>query len=151
MNIVKQINQYDDKCIYLCEPIKNNIIENGHFIRIIYSTHNVVFNGIYLLLSFSEISCDKYFNKHKYSFNVYTNFDLIYQIQKIEQQTLKKHEILNKTPKFKLYEQIKSGNIKIFGEPDDNTNILLILKISGIWETDNAYGLTFKFINCASQ
>ena len=68
MNIVKQINQYDDKCIYLCEPIKNNIIEKGYFIRIIYSTHNVVFNGIYLLLPFFDISCDKYFNKYKYSF-----------------------------------------------------------------------------------
>jgi len=148
MNIVKQINQYDDKCIYLCDRIKNNIINEGYFIRIIYSTQNVVFNGIYLLLHFSEIFCNNYFNKYNYSFNATNHSELIFQIQKIEKQILQKYGISNKTPQFKLYEQLKSGNIKIFGELENNKNTLFILKISGIWESEFAYGLTFKFINC---
>lgn len=148
MNIVKQINQYDDTCIYLCERIKNNIINEGSFIRILYSTHNVVFNGIYLLTQFNDITCEQYFNKFRYNFNPFTHTELIAQLQQIECSILQKLGICNKTPYFKLYEQLKSGNVKIFGEQLDNANILLILKISGIWETHNAYGLTFKFINC---
>jgi beta-lactam-binding protein with PASTA domain len=50
MNIVKRIDQYDESHVIFCEPIKNNVMNDGNFIRIIYSTHNVVLNGIYLLL-----------------------------------------------------------------------------------------------------
>lgn len=149
MNIVKYINQYDDKYVYLCEPIKNNIINDGNFVRIIYSTGNVILNGIYLLIKLNEVTCDKYFNKYKYNFNIYTHIDIINKIQKIEQQILHKYGMSNKTIQFKLYEQIKSGNIKIFDEVLDKSNVTLILKISGIWESQHAYGLTFKFLNCS--
>lgn len=148
MNIVKYINQYDDKYVYLCDPIKNNIINEGNFVRIIYSTDNVIFNGIYILIKLNEVTCDKYFNKYKYNFNIYTHLDIITKIQKIEQQILHKFGICNKIIQFKLYDQLKSGNIKIFDGVLDKSNVTLILKISGIWESQHAYGLTFKFLNC---
>ena len=49
MNIVINMNQYDENNIFFCEPIKNNIMNDGTFIRIIYSTNNIVLNGIYIL------------------------------------------------------------------------------------------------------
>ena len=51
MNIVKRIDQYDENNCFFCEPIKNNVMNDGNFIRIIYSTHNFTLNGIYLLLT----------------------------------------------------------------------------------------------------
>ena len=54
MNFVKNLNQFNKDYIYFCEPIKNNIMNEGTFIRILYSTHYVVFNGIYLLLGWKE-------------------------------------------------------------------------------------------------
>ena len=42
MNLVKSINQYNEDNIYFCEPIKNNVMNEGKFIRILYSTHNLV-------------------------------------------------------------------------------------------------------------
>ena len=52
----------------------------------------------------------------------------------------------NKIAQFKIYEQMKNGNIKIFSDNIEKTNNLFMLKISGIWETDHFYGLTYKFV-----
>ena len=59
---------------------------------------------------------------------------------------LKKCEITDKIPQFKINEQIKNGNLKIFSDTGNKPTCSLILKISGIWETQNNYGLTYKFI-----
>ena len=51
MNIVKTIDQYDENYVFFCDPIKNNVMNEGSFIRIIYSTPNVVLNGVYILIT----------------------------------------------------------------------------------------------------
>jgi hypothetical protein len=72
---------------------------------------------------------------------------MIDNIKIIEEDILKKYEIKDKIPQFKIYEQLKNGNIKIFSDLTNKTNVSFILKISGIWETQIHYGLTYKFIN----
>ena len=52
----------------------------------------------------------------------------------------------NKIPLFKIYEQFSSGYIKIFSDFENKAKYSFILKISGIWETQINYGLTYKFI-----
>lgn len=146
MNIVKRIDQYDEKKIFLCEPIKNNVMNEGNFIRILYSTHNLVFNGIYLLITLNDITCEKYYTKYKCGFNILLHKEIIDNIKNIEENLLKKSEISNKLPQFKIYEQLKNGNIKIFNDIGNNSVYSFVLKISGIWETNNNYGLTYKFI-----
>ena len=146
MNIVKKIDQYDENNIYFCEPIKNNIMNEGNFIRIIYSTNQLVLNGIYLLILLKEVTCEKYYNKYKCNFNVNIHNDIIENLKIIEENILKKIEIKNKTPQFKIFEQMKNGNIKLFHEIVMRSNCSFILKISGIWETETNYGLTYKFI-----
>jgi hypothetical protein len=147
MNIVKTIEQYDDNNIYFCEAIKNNIMNEGSFIRILYSTNLFVMNGIYLYINLNDISIEKFYNKYKCNFNINLNTELINNLKVIEENVLKKIIINNKIPQFKIYEQIKNGHIKVFCE---NNNIKIsnqfILKISGIWETVTNYGLTYKFI-----
>ena len=69
MNIVKKIDQYDEKYVFFCEPIKNNVMNDGNFIRILYSNNNFTLNGIYLLITLNDISCDKYYTKYKCNFN----------------------------------------------------------------------------------
>jgi hypothetical protein len=63
----------------------------------------------------------------------------------IEEDMLKKYRT-TKTPSYKIYDQIKSGYIKVFSDVTNRQNNSFILKISGIWETQNNYGLTYKFI-----
>jgi len=145
MNIVKRIDQYNHRYIYFCEPIKNNVMNEGTFIRIIYSSPNFILNGIYLLIQFNDITCEKYYNKYKCNFNSIQHKELIDSLKVIEENILNKFDFTNKLPQYKIYDQIKNGNIKIFNEINKN-NCSFILKISGVWETQTNYGLTYKFI-----
>jgi hypothetical protein len=148
MFIVKKLEQYNDNYIYFCDPIKNNIMHDGVFIRILYSTPTVIFNGIYLEIILHDTFFEKYYNKYKcvFNFNHSENKELIEKIKIIEENILKKYNITNKVPHYKIYEHIKNGNIKIFCDSIPKNNNVLTLKISGLWETINNYGLTYKFI-----
>ena len=106
MNIVKKIEQYDKNNIFFCEPIKNNVMSEGNFIRIIYSTRYVSFNGIYLIITLNDITCEKYYSKYKCSFNVASHKDIINNIKIIEEDLLKKYEFFNKIPQYKIFEQL---------------------------------------------
>lgn len=145
MNLVKKIEQYNNKNIFFCEPIKNNIMNDGNFIRILYSNDNMVLNGIYLFINFNDIICERYYNKFKCSFSISNHKEIIDNLKIIEEDILKKYKT-NKSPLYKIYEQIKCGYIKIFNDVSNKPNCSFILKISGIWETLHNYGLTYKFI-----
>ncbi len=145
MNLVKRIEQYNDECIFFCEPIKNNVMNDGNFIRILYSTKNIILNGIYLQINLTDLICEKYYNKYRCEFNTTNHKDMIDGIKIIEENILKKYKT-NKIASHKIYEQIKSGYIKLFSDIGNKTNCSFILKISGIWETQTNYGLTYKFV-----
>ena len=149
MIIVKRIEQYNENNIFFCEPIKNNIMNDGNFIRIMYSDNIFTLNGIYLVLNLNVVNCEKYFNKFKCTFNITADKDIIDNIKNIEEQILKKYNISNKIPQYKIYEQLKNGNIKLFNDIGNKTSGTFILKIAGIWETLNNYGLTYKFIKAS--
>ena len=110
MNIVKNIEQYDENNVYFFEPIKNNIMNEGTFIRILYSTENFMLNGIYLHITLNDIFCEKYYNKYRCMFNTVTHKEIIDSLKIIEESLLKKLEIKNKVPQFKINEQLKNGN-----------------------------------------
>lgn len=150
MNLIVNINQFDNRSIYLCEPIKNNIVKNSDFIRILYLTQYMSLNGLHLLINLTDVICERYNNKYKYSFNISYNFGIIEKIQSIEIDLLKKYDILNKTktPSYDIYEMLKNGYIKHFtncANLKSKQNCSFILKISGLWETNDKYGLAYKF------
>jgi len=99
------------------------------------------------------LSVEKYYNKLKCNFNKGEYLDIIEKGRCIEEQILQKMN-LNKIAQYKLFDQFKNGNIKIFNELQKKESSLndfvglssFILKISGIWENDIYYGLTFKFM-----
>ena len=147
MNITKKLEQFNKECIYFCDPIKNNIMTEGMFIRILYSNELCVINGVYLLIYFQNVSVEKYYNKYKCNFDISLHKEIIDKVKLIEEDILKKINIKNKTPSYKIYDQMRNGNIKIFSENIYNINNNFLLKISGVWETDTHYGVTYKFIN----
>jgi hypothetical protein len=147
MNIVKELNQFNKECVYFCDPIKNNIMTDGLFIRILYSTEFFVMNGIYLSIFFQNITVEKYYNKYRCNFDYNIHKDILDKVRLIEEAILQKVNIKNKTPLYKIYEQVCNGNIKVFSENIENIHNLFLLKISGIWETETNYGVTYKFTN----
>ena len=146
MNIVKKIDQYNKDFIYFCDPIKNNIMADGTFIRILYSNEIFVMNGIYLMIPFQNVFIEKYYNKYRCNFDIHSHKELIEKIKWIEESILKKMKNKNKIHVFKIYEQMRNGNIKVFSDSQENIHNAFILKISGIWETDINYGVTYKFL-----
>lgn len=145
MNLVNTIEQYNNEHIFFCEPIKNNIMNEGNFVRILYSNNRITFNGIYILINLYDTVCEKYYNKYKCSFNILNHKEIIDNLKVIEEEILKKYKTY-KTPSYKIYEQIRTGYIKVFSDVTNKQKNSFILKISGLWETQYNYGLTFKFI-----
>ena len=63
MNIVKRLDQYDENNLFFCDPIKNNVMNEGKFMRILYSNDLFVLNGVYLVFTIYTMHVDKYYNK----------------------------------------------------------------------------------------
>ena len=101
MNIAKKIDQYNENYIYFCEPIKNNIMNEGNFIRILYSSPLFVLNGVYLLVNLNDVTIEKYYNKYKCNFNVSNHKETIDGLKIIEEELLKKIDIRDKIPQYK--------------------------------------------------
>ena len=151
MNIVIDIDDFNKDHLFLQEPVKNNIIDDSKFIRIIYSNNIFAVNTVYIVFNLQIINIENYFNKHKFSFNVKQNTKPINQLKCIEESILDKVFINNKKPVFRLYEQLNSGNLKLFKDSLKlyklNSDNEFILKISGIWENEYDYGITYKFVD----
>ena len=150
MNIIKSIDQYNTNNVYFCEPIKNNVIVDGSFTRILYSSDIFTMNGIYLLVPLVNLTFEKYYQKYKCVFDNHQNINTTNKICDIEYQLLEKvsNIMKNKKPQYKIQEQLKNSHIKIITEtmPTTSSNmVLFLLKISGIWETELNYGVTYKF------
>jgi hypothetical protein len=168
MNLVCNISDFDIEKMFFLD-IKKNIIIDGTFTKIIYSTSNVIFNGIYLLFPIIGQSCE--LNKKntnvsdtsfggKYYISTFSilnknNINIIKELNRIEHSIIeyaKDYFNINKINVYSLRNQLKHGNIKIYNshydEPDIHpTRESCIIKISGIWENDQNIGITYKFLN----
>ena len=146
MNLLQTIDQYNTNYVYFGEAITNNIMNNGKFIRIIYSTPLCILNGIYIYINININSIEKYYNKFKCIFDINYYRDIVERLRTIEECLLKKVNISGKCPQYKMNEHLRLGNIKVFSSTPDKIANFFLLKIAGIWETDSEYGITYKFI-----
>lgn len=150
MNVILDISNLDITNIFFQNPIKNNIIEDSNFIRILYSNDIFILNGIFLSINLNIKYIDKYYNKYKYVFSYIDNKNIIDTISTIENILLYMINIPDKTPIYSIREQLTNETIKLFSDIKPNNNKKeneFILKIYGIWETDNEYGITYKIID----
>ena len=141
------VNQYKSSNIFFGEPIKNTIIENSVFRRIIYSMPEISFNSINIFLTFKEITIRKFYNKWKCIFNDVTIKNALLSI---ESNILQKLRLTNKNPVHSITQQIQNNMFKIFSDkivPGEFSNYTVVLRISGIWESEKEYGITYKFVD----
>ena len=138
---------FNSNYIYFNEPIQNTIINESRFIRILYSTPNIIFNGINILLKINIDGLDKQYNKNIIYYSVDKNSETINNIKNIEHIILQKYSS-DKTPAYNLEAQVNTGVLKLFSDSNDKKkNIDVILKISGLWEDNASYGITYKFLS----
>jgi hypothetical protein len=133
--------------IYFNEPIQNNIMNESRYIRILYSTPNIVFNGIHVLINLTIDNIERQYNKNILYYNIEKNAKAISSIKKIEKIILKKYNSL-KMPSYNLSELLDGGVIRLFTDLMEKKKVMnVILKISGLWEDDETYGVTYKFFS----
>ena len=119
------LNEFIINNIFFTEPTKNTVIDDSIFTRIIYSTSEININGCFFIFDIKE--------------NIN---DIVKLLEKIELEILDLY-------KFNTNCQ-KNKTIKVKDVLFKNRNNLqneLIIKISGIWEDNSNFGLTFKFLN----
>ena len=148
MNIIKSIDQFDINNVFFGQEQKNNVINDSKFIRLLYSTDYFTLNGIFLDITLKCVEIEKYYLKYKLSFNIKDNTAVVNKIKEIEKNILDKISIPNKNKSYELLNQLNKENIKIVGnyKKEYKKNITLQLKLSGIWDNGNEYGITYKFI-----
>jgi hypothetical protein len=174
--ISEDLNDIDYRNIIIYDPIKNSIIQQSNFYKIIYSNSLISYNGIYGLFKLK----DSYVHQERCNFKIELNNETINKIINLEKYLLNIFDI-KKFKIYKLAEILKLGYIKynsnilhddvynklisykdnkqsLFNSnsnSNSNSNYLtentftentFILKISGIWETKENMGLTFKII-----
>lgn len=143
MDILIEIDKINFNQITFNFPVPNSIIENGLFNRICYSTPNISLNGLNIFFMLEDYKIEKFYNKFKINYDIEKNQSSINKIINIEKKILSKINIRNKSPVFKLTDNFLTKNIKINQYLNNSNGICL--KISGIWQTKNNFGLTFRF------
>jgi hypothetical protein len=93
----------------------------------------------------------KYYNKYKcYINHTILNQNEISKMVAIENTILSRLDVKDKRPILQIRDLLNQKHIKLFSNntlKDNYENFRVVLKISGIWETEDTYGLTFKFID----
>lgn len=149
MIIVLDPTQYNKNFIMFSEKTKNNILSNGNFYRIFYSPPTFCLNGIHMSFSLDDIQLESYFNKIKCTFDKSKNIPIINIIKTIERNILAIAPKEQKTPIYRIEEQLSQGFIKIFSDEEYKKSnfkqIHILLKISGVWTDSNSCGITFRF------
>ena len=148
MNVVLDIDDCKLENVFFQDSVKNTVMDNSNFIRTLYSTNLFTLNGIFLKTSINTSYVEKYFNKYKCIFDKELNRTVIDKMLLIEKNILQKVEIKNKNAAYRIEDQLSGGNIKLFTDNlEKSLENQYIFKISGIWETETDYGVTYKFMN----
>ena len=137
--------------IILLDRNTNAVMNNGYFHRMYYSNQHFTMNGIYLHYNLDNIVIQEDFNKIViFMQNNYYNF--IYEsIKNIEKGIANKYyPYMKKVIVSKIADYFGNNKIRLFNDNHIKNGTYegkkLILKMSGLWETENQYGVTFKLL-----
>jgi len=151
-------NNINKNSVLFSESVKNKIMHDSLFTRIIYSNELFSTNAILYSFELIIINASHFYNKYLYKFNPLQNS--ISNIKKIEKNILSSYTQLTKTtsrqkhPQYKLQEVFDSGYLKTFIS-NNNTNesdlfnplhkkVRFCLKMLGVWESNTEYGIIYK-------
>jgi hypothetical protein len=112
-------------------------------------------NGLYILFPIETMHVEKNMNTNILKFNPYigNNTNIIQDFAKLEYRLIEyyknTYQCRCKISNF-LAKQMYSGNMKLYKESTSmdigKKNMQYIIKISGVWETYEDIGLTYKLI-----
>jgi hypothetical protein len=153
--ICENLKMLDYNAIIINEPIKNSVLQYNYFYKLLYSTNIVVLTSIFTLFELNNVILendkalfnkntinDTVFNKliqlEEYLLNLINNSKTkLYKFKELHENQYFKYSLFDDIDKFNNYKYVNTLHEK---------NNKFILKISGIWESKENIGLTFKII-----
>lgn len=153
--ICENLKNIDYNAIIINEPIKNSVLQYNYFYKLLYSTNIVVLTSIFTLFELNNVILENdkaLFNKNTFNDSVFNKLIQLeeYLLNLINNSKAKQYKFKelyeNQYIKYSLFDDIdKFNNYKYVNTLDEKNN-KFILKISGIWESKENVGLTFKII-----
>ena len=153
--ICENLKTIDYDAIIINEPIKNSVLQYNYFYKLQYSTNIVVLTSIFILFELNNVLLENdkaLFNKNTINDSVFNKLNNLeeYILNLINNSKTKLYKFKelqeNQYFKYSLCDDIdKFNNYKYVNTLDGKTS-KFILKISGIWESKENIGLTFKII-----
>ena len=128
---------------------KKNTIMNGEFTKILFSKNNVTMNGIYLYIPFKVHDVIENNHIRFLATNYSQNIELKQDLKEIEEQLLKNYMTYNHTKKkceYVLSNQLITNQLRVYRNNDKLKYCKYVIKISGIWETRDKIGVTYKIL-----
>jgi hypothetical protein len=153
--ICENLKSLDYNAIIINEPIKNSVLQYNYFYKLLYSTNIVVLTSIFILFELNNVILENdkaLFNKNTTNDNVFNKLNQLeeYLLNLINNSKTKLYKFKelheNQYFKYSLFDDIEKFNNYKYVNTLDEKNNKFILKISGIWESKENIGLTFKII-----
>ncbi len=153
--ICENLKSIDYNAIIINEPIKNSVLQYNYFYKLLYSTNIVVLTSIFILFELNNVILENdkaLFNKTTTNDSVFNKLNQIeeYLLNLINNSKTKLYKFKelheNQYFKYSLFDDIEKFNNYKYVNTLDEKNNKFILKISGIWESKENIGLTFKII-----
>jgi len=154
MNVNLNTSQFVTQNVSWLDTKPNNIM-SGNFTKISYIAPNFTMNGLYMQFPVDITTLDYIDDKAQMKFNPHSvqNITIVKEYTKMEHKLLDNYmQSHQRQPALKkvilLSKQLYSGFMKIYKEsyancPKNNKQCFCV-KISGVWETIDSCGLTYK-------
>jgi hypothetical protein len=131
---------------------KNIILENSFFTKILYSPRTITINGLYIIINLKLATINNTTHNNKNikcignlanSAENNTNLEKLFQIEKHILENYAEYFAIRKTHIYMIRNSFYNGSFKIYEKINKNTDTF-IFRISGIWESADEVGLTYK-------
>ena len=155
MYLITDAKDVRPEYIMTLAPVKNTVMEQSNFIRLLYSDAVVSLSGLHVRARLYASKVEQYFNKYKCVVDLEKSAAGIKELVALEKLVLAQACLRDKKPVQKIAEQLRMGTFKLFSDETDaldgSRRGIYILKISGIWVTESEYGVTYKFMELRSR
>lgn len=151
--ICEPLESINYESIIINDAVKNSVLQYNNFYKLIYSTNIVVLTSIFIIFELTNVSIENdsiTFNKNNNNFEVFNKLIALeeYLLKLLNSHKTKLYKFKeiydNKTFRFVFndFNEILENNVNTINTKNKN----FVLKISGLWESKESVGLTFKFI-----
>ena len=155
MYIVTNAEDVRPEYIMTLAPVKNTVMEQSNFIRLLYSDAVIALSGLHVRARLYASKVEQYFNKYRCIVDVDKSAAGIKELVALERLVLVQASIQDRKPVHKIADQLRMGTFKLFSDetetPKGGRKCIYILKMSGIWVTDSEYGVTYKFMELRAR